>query len=687
MLPLELEFLIIESVTDNTTLSACSRVCQAWRSLSQACLFHSLSIVLSSKTPSENLIHDFISTLKGSLDVGSDVGHYVRHLVLDGDDDPSEPGRSPDPLLGEQIGPLGRLQGSLDGPADGYFPNPHFADGNPTIDSSQSVSNSNSGRDSPSDIDREHIRFPVRILHHLLPLLPQLSGLSLERLQFYDELTLDDSTVYCSTPPFAPRRITNLLLDVCSSYSNDINHLFDVLSMFSTIDQLYLDCGSWNWAPSATACSIPPSPIIRRLILESFDAPDVLAVLCESIRLSGSLSGALTSVHYSGCTRAELDTFLPFAAAAGPHLTALGLDVFYALVNDLEPAPHAALGVDLGPCPRLETLTLSFDFAPVADAAVAPWDLLRVVRAALALYARVLAPQAQAFLVLREIAFQVFCATAAPAAFACAASVSALGEPRPRDGEPDAVAGVRCALWGAVDAALCGLPALETVRFLMCDVERGSEAETVEAMRHFVGEQLPRTCKRGIVEVVLEEAQAALDERALAKRSLSAFDDTQHNLAQASGTDERFHDAPSPRPRKAQAERLGHRRLNPLPPPFANVAEIEDDALQSPAGRGRQHGVEPRAGRDGTLRIAATCRGERRNEAVEGYGSEQLHAEANGVEGDWGRDSNDVCPGRDEVLQVCVAVVVLVVVLVVVPEPEPVREGLDGGEAGQGDAL
>ncbi|KAH9929885.1 uncharacterized protein BXZ73DRAFT_77999 [Epithele typhae] len=179
----------------------------------------------------------------------------------------------------------------------------------------------------------------------------------------------------------------------------------------------------------------------------------------------------------------------------------------HAPVNDLEPAPHAALGVDLSACLRLENLTLSFDFAPVADAAAGMWDLLRVVRATLALYIRVLVPQVQAFPALREIALQVFCATAAPAAFACSTSAPFLGEPRPRDGKS-----VRMRTRNTLDAALGALPALETVRFLMCDVERSSEAETVEAMGHFVGEQLPRTCRFPLKSSSLTALKCSLGE-------------------------------------------------------------------------------------------------------------------------------------------------------------------------------
>ncbi|KAH9910573.1 uncharacterized protein BXZ73DRAFT_108804 [Epithele typhae] len=164
------------------------------------------------------------------------------------------------------------------------------------------------------------------------------------------------------------------------------------------------------------------------VIAELLDAPrpSTLSPRTHAVLVDTLFAGAAaaTDLHAAGSS-GDVGVGVDSTCAATAH----------APVNDLEPAPHAALGVDLSACLRLENLTLSFDFAPVADAAAGLWDLLRVVRAALALYIHVLVPQVQVFPALREIALQVFCATVAPVAFACSTSAPFLGEPRPRDGK------------------------------------------------------------------------------------------------------------------------------------------------------------------------------------------------------------------------------------------------------------
>ncbi len=127
-------------------------------------------------------------------------------------------------------------------------------------------------------------------------------------------------------------------------------------------------------------------------------------------------------------------------------------------------------------CANLEKLTLMFDFYAADEM---PWTRDAVIHAALQLYTRFLLYGPRR---LREVLFCIYGAANAELAFTRSAAAHEGRE-----------------LWGALDSALAGLPALTAVKFLLCDVDDGEELEDCKAdVAKFMGEHMPMAGERGL---------------------------------------------------------------------------------------------------------------------------------------------------------------------------------------------
>ena len=134
------------------------------------------------------------------------------------------------------------------------------------------------------------------------------------------------------------------------------------------------------------------------------------------------------------------------------------------------------------------------------------------MRRTITTYTRLLVSPARAALrALQEVTFQIFFAAAAPTAFGCAIDAEIIaGLPSGAESFPSCAG--PCASWAALDDALETLPALEAVKFLLCDVEGSDAFYTVGEMRWILEQQLPRMWRTGRVQVLLEEMPEGEDE-------------------------------------------------------------------------------------------------------------------------------------------------------------------------------
>ncbi|KAM5543391.1 hypothetical protein V8D89_002642 [Ganoderma adspersum] len=257
-----------------------------------------------------------------------------------------------------------------------------------------------------------------------------------------------------------------------------MRHFFDVITMFTSIDRLFLDCGPWELPVGDPSYKLSPAcPIIRDFTLQALEDPNCAAVFYDALRRSGSLDGSLKVIQFAGYTREEVVEFFDFLQDAGKHLAELNLDMYFPLRSS-----RAGTRSALNCCPNLERLTLVFDFDAPDEML---WIRDAVLQAALQLYTRLLlsAPHR-----LREVSFCVYGAANARAAFT-----------------RSAVAREGCDRWAALDRALAdpgtgGLPALASVKYLLCDVDEEEALEQCKAgLAKFVGERMPMVARRGLV--------------------------------------------------------------------------------------------------------------------------------------------------------------------------------------------
>ena len=301
MLPLEVEFLIIEQLQDKSSLSSCSRVCRAWLPFSRSCLFGDLIIRLPKE--SERL-EAFVRFIARSSRSPFPLGQYVKRLALQGED------ASPSIATAYSLG-----------------------DCSPTASKDSELAQLvNCGRlfDTMTDSDQDFTHLSVCSLCAVLSLCPQLEILDLERLLFCGTPT---SSQYSSLlEAFHHRPLHALLIEDCSSNTRDMRHLFDVINMFTSIDRLFLDCGPWERPIDDPSHNLPPAcPTIRDLTLEALEDSNCATVFYDALRRSGSLDGPLKIIQFAGYTREEVVEFFDFLWDAGKHLTELNLDIYFPL--------------------------------------------------------------------------------------------------------------------------------------------------------------------------------------------------------------------------------------------------------------------------------------------------------------------------------------------------------------------
>ena len=303
MLPLEVEFLIIEQLHDKISLSACSRVCCAWLQFSRSCLFRDLIIHLPRKH-SERL-EAFIRFLARSSRSPFPLGHYVKCLALRGED------------VGPSIGTAYSL-GDCCLKASKDFDLAQLVNAGGLVDV------------DPDGGPEDCTNLSVRSLRAVLSLCPQLEVLDLERLLLYDSPT---SSQYSSLlAAFYRRPLHALLIEDCSSTTRDMRHFFDVITMFSTIERLFVDCGPWELPAVDPHYEVPAiGPIVRDLTLEALEDPRCASAFYNSLRQSGSLDGPLKVIQFTGYTHQEVVEFFAFLQDAGKHLTELTIDMYFPL--------------------------------------------------------------------------------------------------------------------------------------------------------------------------------------------------------------------------------------------------------------------------------------------------------------------------------------------------------------------
>ena len=302
MLPLEVEFLIIEQLQDKISLSSCSRVCRAWLPFSRSCLFRDLLIRLSSREPER--LEAFVRFLARSSRSPLPLGHYVKRLAL----------------RGEDAGPSVATVYSL-------------GDCRPTASKDTELAQLvNCGRlgDTVTESDQDFAHLSVHSLHAVLSLCPQLDILDLEQLLFYGTpATSQDPSLLVA---FRHRPLHALLIEDCSSTTRDMRHFFDIVSMFTSIDRVFLDCGPWELPVGDPSYNLSPAcPIIRDLTLQALEDPNCAIFFYDALRRSGSLDGPLKVIRFAGYTLEEAVEFFNFLWDAGKHLTELNLDIYFPL--------------------------------------------------------------------------------------------------------------------------------------------------------------------------------------------------------------------------------------------------------------------------------------------------------------------------------------------------------------------
>ena len=126
------------------------------------------------------------------------------------------------------------------------------------------------------------------------------------------------------------RRVQRWYTEDRSCRRLDARHFFAVLSLSSEVHVLCVDGGPRRFVQVRL---VPRLPVIRGLVLGTLEETDCATAFYESLRSSGSLSGPLKSIRFTGFTRDEVEAFFSFAQNAGPHLVDLELDIYYA-IND-----------------------------------------------------------------------------------------------------------------------------------------------------------------------------------------------------------------------------------------------------------------------------------------------------------------------------------------------------------------
>ena len=400
LLPTEVEYLVIENLSDRPSLNACSLVCRSWRPVSQARLFRNVCLRVSSKTvcPVINGFIDHLMTSKHQPE--ADIGRYIHHLIIDGDDtllhaedirscildvevlDGSEDPYTPflPPSSSSSILPWFDSRGSgwVDRLLDIFGSSPPEVPpeaGMAVVPVQEVGTVQHLGVDNINTGDAEywkpfHARFPLTLLHSLLPLLPNLSTLALEGLRLCNDSSSVELPLVNTSTSALRRPLGNLCINACSSLTDDVLHLMQVVCMFSDLDRLYIESGPWRFHPPAPGTYVdhfpPPAfPVVRRLILEAFDDPECVGYLYDCVKSSGALDGTLRSLQFSGDTLKEVGMFLQFAAEVGPHLTELGLDISSAIVNiPGEPCPTHSVTSPRSP---LSLLTRSSSYRLLLD--------------------------------------------------------------------------------------------------------------------------------------------------------------------------------------------------------------------------------------------------------------------------------------------------------------------------------
>ncbi|KAI1794395.1 hypothetical protein LXA43DRAFT_996934 [Ganoderma leucocontextum] len=303
MLPLEVEFLIIEQLHDRLSLSACSCVCRSWLQFSRSCLFGDLIIHLPRNDPERP--EALVRFLARSSRSPYPLGNYVKRLALRGED--------------------ARLP-----VAASYSLGDCCTRASKDLELAQLASRGVLVDMDWDETPEDCAHLAVRSLRAILSLCPQLKVLDLERLLLYDAPA---SPQYSSLlAAFQPHPLHGLLIEDCSSTTRDMRHFFDVITMFSSIDRLFIDCGPWELPVGDPKYELPPpSPIIRDLTLQALEDPSCASAFYDSLRRSGSLDGPLKVIQFMGYSREEVLEFFDFLKDAGKQLTELTIDMCFPL--------------------------------------------------------------------------------------------------------------------------------------------------------------------------------------------------------------------------------------------------------------------------------------------------------------------------------------------------------------------